>query len=66
MLEYFSVVFLDLSRGHERIKLPAVKTFFVHTIFTVQLQPKLFKLFFGVAYFELGWGQPRLVSTAAL
>ena len=66
LLEYFSVVFIDLAQGQEPIKLLVVKTVFLCTVFTVQLGPKLLKLFFCVVFFELGWGQPRLVLTASL
>ena len=60
LLEYFSVVTLDLARGHETIRLLAVKPVFLCTVFTVQLGSKLSKLFCGVVYFELSWGWPRL------
>ena len=46
--EYFSVVFLDLVRGHETIHGPAGKTFFLCIVFTFQLGPKLLKVKFGV------------------
>ena len=66
LLEYLSVVFLDVAPGHEKIKLLAVKTALLCTVFTVELRPKLLKVFLGVVCFELGWGWPRLVLTAAL
>ena len=63
--EYFCVVFLNLARGRETIKLPAVKTEFVCIVFTLGLGPKLVKLNLCVVFFELVWGQPRSVLTAA-
>ena len=66
LLECFSVVFLDLTRDRETIKLLAVKTVFLCTVFTVQLGPKPLKLCCCVLYSELGWGQPRQVLTAGL
>ena len=64
--EYFCVVFLNLARGRETIKLPAVKTELLCIVFTLGLGPKLVKLNFCVVFFELVWGQPRSVLTAAL
>ena len=66
LLEYFSVVFINLAQGQEPIKLLAIKTVLLCTVFTVQLGPKLLNLFFRVVFFELGWGWPRLVLTASL
>ena len=45
---------------------PAVKTEFVCIVFTLGLGPKLVKLNLCVVFFELVWGQPRSVLTAAL
>ena len=64
--EHFCVVFLNLARGRETIKLPAVKTKLVCIVFTLGLGPKLVKLFLGVVFLQLVWGQPRSVLTAAL
>ena len=54
--DFVSGVFFELS---------AAKTLLC-TVFTIQLGPKLLKQFFGIVYFELGWGRPRLVLPAAL
>ena len=54
------------ARGRETIKLPAVKTELLCIVFTLGLGPKLVKLNFSVVFFQLVWGQPRSVSTAAL
>ena len=64
--EYICVVFLNLARGRETIKLPAVKTELLCIVFTLGLGPKLVKLNLCVVFFELVWGQPRSVLTAAL
>ena len=63
--EYFCVVFLNVVRGRETIKLPVVKTDFVCIVFTLGLGPKLVKRK-GVLFFELVWGQPRSVFPASL
>ena len=60
------VVFLNHARGRETIKLPAVKTELLCIVFTLGLGPKLVKLNLCVVFFELVWGQPRSVLTAAL
>ena len=62
---FFCVVFLNLARGRETIKLPAVKTELLCIVFTLGLGPKLVKLNLCVVFFELVWGQPRSVLTAA-
>ena len=64
--EYFCVVFLNLVRGRETIKLPAVKTELLCIVFTLGLGPKLLKLNLCVAFFELVWCQPHSVLPAAL
>ena len=43
LLELVSVVFLDLARGHETLKLLAVKTVLMCTAFTVKLGPAQLK-----------------------
>ena len=63
--EHLCVVFLNLARGGETIKLPAVKTELLCIVFTLGLGPKLVKLNFCVVFFELVWGQPRSVLPAA-
>ena len=62
---FFCVVFLNLARGREAIKLPAVKTEVLCIVFILGLGPKLVKLNFCVVFFGLAWGQPRSVLTAA-
>ena len=42
-----------------------IKTEFVCIVFTLGLGPKLVKLNLCVVFFELVWGQPRSVLTAA-
>ena len=63
--ESFSVVFLNFAWGRETIKLLAVKTELLCIVFTIGLGPKLVKLNFCVVFFQLVWGQPRSVLTAA-
>ena len=48
LLEYFGVVFLDLARGNETIKLSATKTIFLCTVFSIQLKLKLLEYIFCV------------------
>ena len=64
--EYFCVVFSHLRSGRERIKQPENKTVFLCTVFTLARGPKLLKLNFCVVRFEIVWGWPRSVLTAAL
>ena len=63
--EYFCVLFLNLARGHETIKLRAVKTEVLCIVFPLGLGPKPVKLNFSVVFFDLVWGQPPSVFAAS-
>ena len=63
--EYLCVVFLDLARGCETIKLPAARTDRLYIVFTLGLGLKLVKLNCCVLFVELVWGQPRSVFPAS-
>ena len=63
--EYFCVLFLNLARGHETIKLRAVQTEVLCMVFTLGLEPKLIKLNFSIVFFDLVWGQPPSVFPAS-